>query len=51
MKQVVRLRFKTFNNEAKYEALIIGLKKAKQLEIQDLMIYCDSQLVANQANT
>lgn len=36
------------NNEAEYEALIIEIQKAKKLEIQDLIIHCDSQLVVNQ---
>ena len=40
--------FKASNNEAEYEALIIGMQKAKSLGVQDLMIHCDSQLVANQ---
>lgn len=48
IEQAVRLGFKASNNEAKYEALIIGMKKAKKLGAQNLVIHCDSQLVANQ---
>ena len=48
IKQAVRLGFKTCNNEAKYEALIVGLQKARKLGVQDLVIRYDSQLVANQ---
>ncbi|KAH7836247.1 hypothetical protein Vadar_033985 [Vaccinium darrowii] len=35
-------------NEAEYEALIAGLKIAKRLEIEDLVVYSDSKLVVNQ---
>ncbi len=48
LKQVVRLKFLTSNNEAEYEALLIGLKTAKKLGASHLQIFCDSQLVANQ---
>lgn len=34
--------------KAKYESLILGMKKARKLGVQDLVIHCDSQLVANQ---
>lgn len=36
------------NNESEYEALIVALKKAKLLGVQNLVIYHDSQLVTNQ---
>ena len=42
IEQAVRLGFKASNNEAEYEALIIGMQKAKLLGVQDLMIHCDS---------
>ncbi len=48
LKQVVRLKFSASNNEAKYEALLIGLKTTKKLSASHLQIFCDSQLVANQ---
>ena len=44
----VRLGFEASNNESEYEAIILGLKRAKALCIENLRIYCDSQLVANQ---
>lgn len=44
----VILGFEASNNESEYEALILGLKRAKALSVQDLRINCDSQLVANQ---
>ena len=36
------------NNEVDYEALIVGLKLAKELKVNNLKVYSDSQLVVNQ---
>lgn len=47
IEQTVWLWFKASNNEADYEALIVGMKKARKLGVQDLVIHCDSQLMAN----
>lgn len=38
------------NNEAEYTGLIIGLKKAIELGVQEITIKGDSQLVVNQVN-
>lgn len=43
--------FKVSNNEAKYEALVTGLKIIKDLEVQYLKIYNDSQLVIEQVHS
>ncbi|KAL5542109.1 hypothetical protein UlMin_009819 [Ulmus minor] len=40
--------FTVTNNEAEYEALITGLRMAKDLDVQKIVIFCDSQLVVNQ---
>ena len=40
-------RFKTSNNEAKYESLITGLCLAKKLQACNIQICSDSQLVVN----
>ncbi|GJU87906.1 putative nucleotidyltransferase, ribonuclease H [Tanacetum coccineum] len=40
--------FETTNNEAEYEALLAGLRITKEMEIRELIIFVDSQLVANQ---
>ena len=48
IEQSVRLDFSASNNESEYEALIVGMKKAKTLGVQNLQIHYDSQLVANQ---
>ena len=48
LEQAVRLKFSASNNEAKYEALMIGLKIARKLGASHLQVFCDSQFVANQ---
>uniref|UniRef100_A0A2N9FQQ7 Uncharacterized protein n=1 Tax=Fagus sylvatica TaxID=28930 RepID=A0A2N9FQQ7_FAGSY len=48
LEQAVRLKFSTSNNEAEYEAMLIGLRTAKKLGANHLQVFCDSQLVANQ---
>ncbi|XP_071695148.1 uncharacterized protein [Rutidosis leptorrhynchoides] len=40
--------FNTTNNEAEYEALLVGLRIAKEMKIEHLQAFVDSQLVANQ---
>nr|GEU33828.1 reverse transcriptase domain-containing protein [Tanacetum cinerariifolium] len=46
----LRFRFNATNNEAEYEALIVGLQIASQMGIQNLQANVDSKLVANQVN-
>ncbi|GJU86232.1 reverse transcriptase domain-containing protein [Tanacetum coccineum] len=43
-----RFEFDTTNNEAEYEALLVDLRIAAGMKVQDLNIFVDSQLVANQ---
>jgi ribonuclease HI len=38
------------NNEAEYSGLVIGLEEAVNKNIQNLLVYGDSQLVINQVN-
>ena len=40
-----KLEFETTNNTAEYEALILGLRVAKDLGIQHISVYGDSKLV------
>ena len=44
----LRFIFKTINNQAEYEALIFGLKLAKELGVQRQIIMGDSLLVIDQ---
>nr|GEV27988.1 reverse transcriptase domain-containing protein [Tanacetum cinerariifolium] len=46
----IRFRFDAINNEAEYEALILGLRIAEQMAIKNLQANVDSLLVANQVN-
>nr|GEV65689.1 reverse transcriptase domain-containing protein [Tanacetum cinerariifolium] len=46
----LRFRFDATNNEAKYEALIAGLRIAKKMGIKNLQANVDSRLVASQVN-
>ncbi|XP_062103707.1 uncharacterized protein LOC133814810 [Humulus lupulus] len=44
----LRFGFDASNNEAEYEALIVGLQVVVELKVEGLNIYNDSQLVVNQ---
>lgn len=46
IKMVVQLCFKASNNEAKYEAVLVGLHAAKYIGATKVILYSDSQLVA-----
>ena len=48
MEYSFRLRFRTFNNEAKYEALLVGLRVVLGMGARDVEMHSDSQLVVNQ---
>ena len=43
-----RLSFKALNNEAKYEALLAGLRVVSDLGAKEVEVYSNSQLVVNQ---
>ncbi|XP_008240624.1 PREDICTED: uncharacterized protein LOC103339121 [Prunus mume] len=43
-----QLDFKCTNNQAEYEALIIGLEILKEMKVTRVLVYGDSQLVINQ---
>ncbi|KAL5573395.1 hypothetical protein UlMin_022992 [Ulmus minor] len=47
----VRFKFKATNNQAEYEALLSGLRLAKEVSARHLTIYSDSQLVVSQVNS
>jgi hypothetical protein len=50
IEQSLRFAFKASNNQAEYEALLAGMKLAKEMEITDLRAKSDSQLVTNQVS-
>ena len=47
---MIHLDFPTTNNEAEYEALVVGLDLAKATGAISVVIYCDSQVITNQVN-
>lgn len=48
LEYVVRLRFKATNNEDEYEALIAGLRIARKLGADDVIVNSNSRLVIGQ---
>ena len=44
----LRFGFKASNNEVEYEALIAGLKLAKEMKVESLEIFSDAQLIVCQ---
>ena len=48
LERSINCGFKAMNNEVKYEAMITGLNLAKEIGVQRLTVYNDSQLVINQ---
>lgn len=49
LEQSICLEFKASNNEVEYEALIKRLKLATTMEADEVVVFCDSQLIVNQA--
>ena len=43
-----RLGFKASNNEAKYEALLVGMRTVLDMGAQAVKVYSDSRLVVSQ---
>ena len=44
----LRFDFRATNNEAEYEALLVGLFLAKEVQAEVLVIFNDSQLIVSQ---
>ena len=44
----IQLRFRATNNEAEYEAFLVGLKLSKNMGIKNLIVKSDSQLIVGQ---
>ena len=47
IKCMIRLDFPTTNNEAEYEALVAGLDLAKAAGAENMVVYCDSQVITS----
>ncbi|KAK1563413.1 hypothetical protein Q3G72_027250 [Acer saccharum] len=50
LEQSIHYDFHAMNNEAEYEALIVGLDLAESLDVKDIRVLSDSQLVVRQMN-
>ena len=50
IEQSIRLDFKASNNEVEYEAVLADLNSAKTLGAKNLIVHCDSLLIASQIN-
>ncbi|KAI5313233.1 hypothetical protein L3X38_042407 [Prunus dulcis] len=48
LKYALRFKFQASNNEDKYEALLAGLRLAKEMDAKQIQIFSDSQLVVHQ---
>jgi ribonuclease HI len=48
LKYAIQIEFPAINNIIEYEGLVMGLRLAKDLSIQRLLIRGDSQLVSKQ---
>ena len=48
LEKAVAFNFKSSNNKAEYEALVIGMQLAKVCGASTLKTYCDLQLVVGQ---
>ncbi|KAL0455803.1 UNVERIFIED_CONTAM: hypothetical protein Slati_0919500 [Sesamum latifolium] len=50
MEFAVKFEFKASNNEAEYEALVLGMRIAQDVGASHLLAYSDSQLIVKQVN-
>ena len=48
---MIQLEFHSTNNEAEYEALIVGLDLARAVGAENMIIHYDSQVVTSQVNS
>ena len=47
---IIYLNFPTTNNEAEYEALVVGLYLTKVVGATSVVVHCYSQVITNQVN-
>ncbi|WOL10922.1 branched-chain-amino-acid aminotransferase 3, chloroplastic-like [Canna indica] len=50
LEKPLQFQFKAGNNQAEYEALIIGLKLAQEVKARSIVVKSDSQLIVGQVN-
>lgn len=50
LEKAVKLGFSASNNEAEYEAVLNGLRMARELKLDEIFVFSDSQLVVNKNN-
>ena len=50
IKCMIRLEFLTTNNEAEYEATVVGLDLVKVAGAENMIVHCDSQVITSQIN-
>ncbi|KAI5337618.1 hypothetical protein L3X38_016889 [Prunus dulcis] len=50
LEYALRFKFQASNNEAEYEALLAGLRLAKEIDAKQIQIFSDSQLIVHQVN-
>jgi ribonuclease HI len=43
-----KLEFETINNVAEYEALVLGLRAAKEMGIEEVVVFRDAELIIQQ---
>ncbi|XP_057739998.1 uncharacterized protein LOC130957129 [Arachis stenosperma] len=48
VKQSIKFLFQATNNQAEYEAFLVGLRLAREVKVKNLKVYCDSLLVVQQ---
>jgi ribonuclease HI len=46
-----KLEFEATNNVAEYEALVLGLRAAREMGIQEVAVFGDAELVVQQVRT
>ncbi|KAL0433382.1 UNVERIFIED_CONTAM: hypothetical protein Slati_2672500 [Sesamum latifolium] len=50
MKFAIKFDFKVSNNDAEYEALVLGMRMTQDARASHLIAYSDSQLIVKQVN-
>ena len=48
LERLLKLGFRASNNEAEYEAFIVGLRAAKNLKVKEVEMFSDSRVVVSQ---